>query len=260
MTDPPSCPGCGARVASGAGGFCATCLLLSADVGVEIPSPVAGGDPLPCELLAVIGDTPRAVTYLAEQMWPVRRLVALKLFKTGGDSDRPPAARHAQSALRHPHIGYVLERGRLGRLPYVMTEYLAGGAVTSCHDRHHLGVASRLEALSAMCAALEFAHARGFLHGRVNESNVLCEGRSPFNVRVTDFESGDAETAGPGLVHAARVRVDLDGAVNLARSLLRIPAAPPSLQRIVQECGGRARSAQELCEAFERLRATCQER
>jgi hypothetical protein len=221
---------------------------------------VAAEDPLPCELLAVLGDTPRAVTYLADQRWPVRRLVALKLCRQGCYPDRVRAAGQAERALRHPNIGCVLERGRLGRLPYVMSEYLAGGAVTSCHDRHHLGIASRLEALSAMCAALEFAHARGIIHGHVSESNVLCEGRWPFNVRVTDFQTDDAETSGPGTAHVARVRVDLDRAVDLAVTLLRIPSAPASLQRILQEDGGRARSAQELGQAFERLRATCQER
>ena len=185
----------------------------------HVPVPDAGDEPMPCELLAVMGDTARAVTYLAEQTWPVRRLVTLKLFKPGWKHSGPGrdagTGHHAAGALRHPNIAYVVESGVLGDQPYVMTEYLAGGPITTCYDRQHLGLGRRLEALAAISAALEFAHSRDVLHGRITASNLLCEGRPPFTARLTDFDSGGA----------ADVRIDLDGVLVVAGTLLLSPVA-----------------------------------
>jgi serine/threonine protein kinase len=223
-------------------------------VAAQVPVPDAGDEPLPCELLAVMGDTPRAVTYLAEQNWPVRRLVTLKLFKPGWQ-DRDPrrdagTGRHATSALRHPNIAYVVESGLLGDQPYVMTEYLAGGPITRCYDQHHLGLGRRLEALVAMSSALEFAHSHDVVHGRVSPSNVLCVGRSPFTVRLVDFESG-----GP----RGDVRNDLDGVLVVAGTLLLSPGASrdqrtdAAVSRALDDLGKRVQSARDLRQAFERL-------
>ena len=53
-----------------------------AAVGAEDALLISGTEEAPpCELLSVIGETPRATTFLAEQTWPLRRLVAFKLFK-----------------------------------------------------------------------------------------------------------------------------------------------------------------------------------
>jgi serine/threonine protein kinase len=218
-------------------------------VAAQVPVPDAGDEPLPCELLAVMGDSPRAVTYLAEQTWPVRRLVTLKLFKNS-DPGRGPSASHATSALRHPNIAYVVESGVLGDQAYVMTEYLAGGPVTRCYDHHHLGLGRRLEALAAISGALEFAHSRGVVHGRVSASNALCVGPSPFTVRLVDFESG--ATSGD-------VRSDLDGVLALAGTLLLSPVASTDQRthadgtRALNGLGERVQSARDLRQAFERL-------
>jgi serine/threonine protein kinase len=223
-------------------------------VAAQVPVPDAGDEPLPCELLAVMGDSPRAVTYLAEQTWPVRRLVTLKLFKPGWKNSDPRrdagTGHHATSALRHPNIAYVVESGVLGDQPYVMTEYLAGGPVTRCYDQHHLGLGPRLEALVAMSAALEFAHSHDVVHGRVSTSNALCVGRSPFAVRLVDFESG--ATSGD-------VRIDLDGVLAVAGTLLfspvasRDPRTDAAVSHALDDLGKRVQSARDLRQAFERL-------
>jgi serine/threonine protein kinase len=217
-------------------------------VAANVPAD-AGDGPLPCELLAVMGDSPRAITYLAEQTWPVRRLVTLKLFKPGWKSSAG-AGHHATSALRHPNIAYVVESGVLGDQPYVMTEYLAGGAVTRCYDQHHLGLRPRLEALMGMSAALELAHSHQVVHGRISASNALCVGRSPFTVRLVDFESGG--TSGD-------IRSDLDGLLAVAGTLLlspvasRDPRTDAAVSRGLHDLGQRVQSARDLRLAFERL-------
>jgi serine/threonine protein kinase len=216
--------------------------------------PDARDAPLPCELLAVMGETARAVTYLAEQTWPVRRLVTLKLFKTGwkhvGPGRDADTGHHPAGALRHPNIAYIVESGVLGDQPYVMTEYLAGGPITTCYDRQHLGLGHRLEALSAISAALEFAHSRDVLHGRITASNVLCEGRPPFTARLSDFDSspnGD-------------VRIDVNGVLTVAGTLLLVPVGsggrgtPAVVTRALNVLNEHMPSARGLRQAFERLR------
>jgi serine/threonine protein kinase len=212
--------------------------------------PGTGGEPLACELLAVMGESPRAVTYLAEQTWPVRRLVTLKVFKNRGPFPDSGSGRHAASALRHPNIAHVIESGLVADQPYVMTEYLAGGPITRCYDHHHLGLGHRLEALAAMSSALEFAHSHEVVHGRVTASNALCVGGAPFTVRLVDFGSSGT---------SRDVRIDLDGVLAVARALLlspmasRDPRTDAALTRALQELEERVQSAGDLRQAFESL-------
>ena len=161
---------------------------------------------------------------------------------------------HAAGALRHPNIAYVVESGVLGDQPYVMTEYLAGGPITTCYDRQHLGLGRRLEALASISAALEFAHSRDVLHGRITASNLLCEGRPPFTARLTDFDSG-----------GGNVRIDLDGVLVVAGTLLLSPVASSdrrtaaAVTRALNGLGVRVRSARDLRQAFERLHTEIQD-
>jgi serine/threonine protein kinase len=219
-------------------------------VAAQVPVVDAGGGPLPCELLAVMGDTPRAVTYLAEQTWPVRRLVTLKLFKDSGLSSGLGTGSYAASALRHPNIAHVIESGLVAGQPYVMTEYLAGGPITRCYDQHHLDLRRRLEALVAISSALECAHSRNVLHGRVTTSNVLCAGPPTFSARLVDFHPG--ATRGD-------VRIDLDGVLAVAGALLLSPViwrdarTDAALNRGLQDLQEHVRSAGDLRQGFERL-------
>ena len=216
-----TCSGCGAREPADGARYCARCLLLAAGQDDDSPFSSGADESPPCDLLSIMGETARAMTFLGEQTWPVRRLVAFKVFKDERFCRLRPAA---PAVPPHPNIAAVLESGRLGGRPYVMTGYFAGGPVTSCYDRHRLDAGARMAALLAVADALAFAHAHGTGHGRITVSNVLCEPRPPFAVHVVDFPCGHPAGEGePGV--EARIRADLDGLVQLADLLLRSPFA-----------------------------------
>lgn len=212
------CLRCGANAIVDGANYCAGCLLLAADADEDAVA-ISADEAPPCELLSIMGETPRAVTTLGEQTWPVRRLVAFKVFKTAA----PAGLRRGSTATpppRHPNIAPLLETGVIGGRPYVVTPYLAGGSLTHCHDRHRLGVRSRVTALLAVTDALTLAHSRGAAHGRLTPPNVLCQGQAPFDVQIVDFDAG----VPPTLDFEERMRSDVDAVITLAETLL-----PPAL-------------------------------
>ena len=230
-----TCSRCGAQVTVERANYCAGCLLAAVDAEADA-SILSADEAPPCELLSVMGDTPRAVTFLAEQTWPVRRLVALKVFKTDVRRTEVP---------RHPNIAPVIERGRLGGRPYTVTPYLAGGSVIALSDRRRLDAAARLEALRSVLEGLAVAHGKVIAHGRIHASNVLCEPQAPFLVQLVDFD-GPLPTE-PTESFSALTRADLDALVALAEALLRPTAgAGVDLPAAVRKLRKAAHSAADL--------------
>ena len=227
-----TCSCCGARATMQRTSFCARCLLLGAGEHADSTILETADEAPPCELLSIIGDSPRATTFLGEQTWPVRRLVALKLFK-----QHPPGmdASGARGVPRHPGIAPVLEMGRIGDRAYVMTEYFGGGMLPRCYDRYRLDAAARVNALLAIADALAVAHRAGTPHGRLTASNLVCDSRPPYSVRVVDF--GGTPAGGHSEAEFERLtRADLDGLVMVADTLLnsRLARVPSSVDLIAE--------------------------
>ena len=69
----------------------------------------------PYKLLEAVGEGGFGVVYLAEQIEPVRRRVALKLIKLGMDTKhviaRFQAERQALAIMDHPHVARVFDVG-----------------------------------------------------------------------------------------------------------------------------------------------------
>ena len=249
-----TCSCCGAHWTVQHSRYCARCVLIAAEADAKGAISSGADEAPPCELLSIMGDSPRAMTFLGEQTWPVRRLVALKVLK---DARLQHMSAFAPPPLpRHPGIAPVLETGRLGGRPYVTTAYLAGGTLPTCYDRHRLGAGARMRALAGVAEALAVAHAKGSVHGRLAASNLLCEPRSPFAVRIVDFDvapapSGDAE-------FDMLARADLAGIVRVAEDLLRSPiACVPASVALAGELNriASAHRAADLCRAMEDLAA-----
>src|SRR5687768_12810348 len=91
------------------------------DIGAGIGSTIG-----PYKLLEQIGGGGMGVVYMAEQLHPVRRKVALKIIKPGMDSGqviaRFEAERQALTMMDHPNIAKVLDAGTTdaGRPYFVM--------------------------------------------------------------------------------------------------------------------------------------------
>jgi len=159
-------------------------------------------------LLRPLGEGAFGRVWLALQLRPLQREVALKLLKVGMSS-REAIARFAgeQQALammHHPNIAGVLDAGTSenGRLYFVM-ERVDGIPITEYCDRHRLDSRSRIELFLDVCEAIQHAHQKAIIHRDIKPSNVLVsEGNSRPVPKVIDFGIAKILHSDPeGLTH-----------------------------------------------------------
>ena len=113
-------------------------------IGLDVGDSIDG-----FKILEVIGEGGMGVVYLAEQVTPVKRRIALKVIKPGMDSKavlaRFEAERQALALMDHPGIARVLQAGTTDRgLPYFAMEYVKGVPITEAADQHQLDTAQRM--------------------------------------------------------------------------------------------------------------------
>ncbi|QEH38911.1 Serine/threonine-protein kinase PknB [Aquisphaera giovannonii] len=157
----------------------------------------------PYRLMETIGEGGMGVVYVARQVEPVRRDVALKLIKPGMDSRavvaRFEAERQALALMDHPNIARVLDAGTTeqGR-PYFVMELVRGIPITEYCDREQLSVPERLELFVLACRAVQHAHQKGVIHRDLKPSNILVTLHDGVPVpKVIDF--GIAKAVGQSL-------------------------------------------------------------
>src|SRR5262245_31628520 len=152
----------------------------------------------PYQLLEVIGEGGMGVVYLAEQLRPVHRQVALKVLKPGLDTrsviGRFEAERQTLAMMDHPNIAKVLDAGTVGEKddggrttnsgkaarpshafgrPYFVMELVPGVPITGYCDARRLSVRERLELMIPVCLAIQHAHQKGIIHRDIKPTNVL---------------------------------------------------------------------------------------
>src|SRR5262245_35776115 len=129
-------------------------------------------------LMEQIGEGGFGLVFVAEQMEPVRRKVALKVIKPGMDTKdvvgRFEAERQALALMDHPNIAKVLDAGSTpqGR-PYFVMELVRGETITDYCDRHKLPPRERLSLFVLVCQAVQHAHQKGIIHRDLEPTNVL---------------------------------------------------------------------------------------
>ncbi len=130
------------------------------------------------KLLQSIGEGGFGTVFMADQIEPVHRRVALKIIKAGMDTRqviaRFEAERQALALMDHPNIARVLDAGTTdhGR-PFFVMELVRGEPVTHYCDQERLPVRQRLELFRGICNAVEHAHQKGIIHRDLKPSNVL---------------------------------------------------------------------------------------
>src|SRR6478672_2604317 len=128
----------------------------------EKPGAVIG----PYKLLQQIGEGGMGVVFMAEQMAPFQRTVALKIIKPGMDTRqviaRFDAERQALAMMDHPNIARVLDAGVIGAgRPYFVMELVRGIPITDYCDQQKLAPRQRLELFVQVCHAVQHAHQKG---------------------------------------------------------------------------------------------------
>ncbi len=130
------------------------------------------------KLLEKIAEGGMGTVWVAEQMLPIRRKVALKLIKPGMDSKsvlaRFEAERQALALMDHPNIARVLDGGtsESGR-PFFVMEYVKGISLTKYCNEVRLSIPERLALFVPICHAVQHAHQKGIIHRDLKPSNIL---------------------------------------------------------------------------------------
>jgi WD40 repeat protein/serine/threonine protein kinase len=153
----------------------------------------AGAQIGPYKLLQQIGEGGFGVVFMAEQVEPVRRRVAVKVTKPGMDTRqviaRFEAERQALAVMDHPNIARVIDAGatQSGR-PYFVMELVRGIPITQYCDENNLPVGKRLGLFASVCQAIQHAHTKGIIHRDIKPTNVLItqQDGEPV-VKVIDF-------------------------------------------------------------------------
>ncbi len=173
-------------------------------VNVAIGTLVAGR----YKLRQAIGEGGMGTVYLAEQVQPVRRQVALKLIRAGMDSRtvlaRFESERQALAIMDHPNIARVLDAGTTDSgHPFFVMDLVKGISLTDYCDTHRLDLPTRLNLFRQICGAVQHAHQKGVIHRDLKPTNILVESHDGAPVpKVIDFGLAKA-TSGLSLTEAS---------------------------------------------------------
>jgi len=151
-------------------------------------------------VLRTLGEGGMGVVYEAEQVRPVRRRVALKVIRTGLDSEgvrlRFESERQALALMDHPAIARVFDAGvTADSRPFFAMELVDGVPITEFCDRERLELGPRLQLFVQVCEGVQHAHQKGIIHRDIKPSNVLVAGAGQERaVKIIDFGVAKAMT------------------------------------------------------------------
>ena len=138
------------------------------------------------------------------------RDVAIKVLSAEFASDESARRRFAAEGraagkLSHPNIVAVFDVGDTDGRPYLVMEYVTGGAVDDLtKNGNRIEVQRATEILADACAGLAAAHHIGLIHRDIKPANLMIDGEGV--VKVADFGLARATNSGdPRLTQAARI-------------------------------------------------------
>jgi eukaryotic-like serine/threonine-protein kinase len=157
------------------------------DVAVDGPAPTSVTQPSRWmgrtiggryRLLELIGEGGMGSVWIAEQRQPMKRLVALKLIKSGMETKtvlaRFEAERQVLALMDHPNIAKVLDGGTTDEdYPFFVMELVRGIPLTRYCDDRKLTIPDRLLLFVKVCQAIQHAHQKGIIHRDIKPSNIL---------------------------------------------------------------------------------------
>ena len=132
----------------------------------------------PYKLVRELGIGGMGQVWLAEQVVPVRRLVALKLIRAGmydaSVAKRFQSERQSLAIMQHPAIAKVFEAGATPTgQPYFAMEYVEGLPISDYCDQKKLGISERIRLFLQVCEGVRHAHQKAIIHRDLKPSNIL---------------------------------------------------------------------------------------
>ena len=129
---------------------------------------------------AILGRGGMGEVYRAEQLEPVRRIVALKLLRMRRLDARHLAffevERQLLAQLRHPAIAQVYDADTTADgHPFFAMEFIAGSPLTRFCEEHALPLRQRIELLIRICEGVQHAHQKGVIHRDLKPGNLLVD-------------------------------------------------------------------------------------
>src|SRR5262245_7881435 len=155
--------------------------LRSKTLAAESPGTVIAGK---YKLLQQIGQGGMGSVWMADQLEPVKRRVAVKLIRVDRDGSRAilsrfEAERQAIALMDHPNIAKLLDAGTTdtdsSSRPFFVMELVRGVPLTEFCDEHKLSISERLKLFTQICSAMQHAHQKGIIHRDLKPTNILVE-------------------------------------------------------------------------------------
>ena len=134
-------------------------------------------------LIQKIGEGGMGEVWVADQLLPIKRRVAIKVIRDGFESSqsllRFELERQTLAMLDHPNIAKVLDggiensgEGNLAR-PYFAMEWIQGVPLSKYCDDARLNLNQRIKIFVTVCMAVQHAHQKGIIHRDLKPSNIL---------------------------------------------------------------------------------------
>lgn len=188
-------------------------------------------------VIEVIGEGGMGKVYLAEQVAPVRRKVALKTIRS---SHRDPLLEamfaveaQALAQVEHPAVARIYEVGRSEQgESFLALEWVDGVALDQYIQQHAPSLATRLHLLRRVCLGVHHAHQRGVIHRDIKPANILV-------VRIDGRPEPKLIDFGIAVAHARSINAQVTGAGSLGYMAPEqaLPNAAPDVRADVYSLG-----------------------
>jgi WD40 repeat protein/serine/threonine protein kinase len=129
-------------------------------------------------LIRELGEGGMGQVWLAQQIAPVLRPVALKLIRAGMYDEtvvqRFQSERQSLAIMDHPAIAKVFDAGATPQgQPYLVMEYVPGLPITEYCDEQRLRIRQRVELFIQACDGVQHAHQKAIIHRDLKPANIL---------------------------------------------------------------------------------------
>lgn len=175
--------------------------------------------------------------WVAEQLEPVRRRVAIKFIRsdkyTKANEARFDNERRVLAAFDHPNIARFYDAGRHRDRPWFAMEYIEGLPIDAHCERNGLSVEERIKLVQQVARAVQYAHDREIVHRDIKPGNVLVTGEG--TPKLLDF--GIAKLVGTRIEGQRGITTDFEPHTEEYASPEQLRAQPSTVRSDVYALG-----------------------